>query len=98
MSLGSLRENIEHLLERLEPPKPLPRTHIDRAITVREKIDRIREIIEKSGQMSFSDALKGSENRTEVIVSFLALLELVKQESIVLKQGGSFDDIMLEKV
>jgi len=76
----------------------LPQTHIDKAISIREKIEHIRTLLKNAEKVSFSDLLNDSKNRTEVIASFLALLELVKDESVVLKQGGSFKEIMVSRV
>ncbi|HBU07134.1 MAG TPA: hypothetical protein DEB09_03550 [Candidatus Magasanikbacteria bacterium] len=97
-SFESLKESINKLLYRLTPPKPLPRTHIDKSITIKEKIDQIRNLLKKGQSASFSQILNDSKNKTEVIVVFLALLELVKQKTVVLNQGDNFSDIMINKV
>lgn len=98
LSFAHLRESMDKLLYRLTPPKPLPRTHIDKSVSIKEKIDSIRKLLNSSKQASFSSLLSDSKNKTEVIVSFLALLELVKQRSVGLKQSGNFKDILIKKV
>ena len=42
--------------------------------------------------------LGGAENRSEVIITFLAILELVKQEKVTINQVDSFADMTLKKV
>jgi chromatin segregation and condensation protein Rec8/ScpA/Scc1 (kleisin family) len=37
----------------------------------------------------------GAKSKLEVIVSFLAVLELIKQDQIIAEQDGLFDDIVL---
>ncbi|MFZ2190509.1 MAG: segregation/condensation protein A [Candidatus Magasanikiibacteriota bacterium] len=96
--LDNLKEAINKLLYRLTPPKALPRTHIDKSISIKEKIDQIRNLLKKGQSTSFSQILSDSKNKTEVIVGFLALLELVKQKTVGLKQSGNFEDILIEKV
>jgi chromatin segregation and condensation protein Rec8/ScpA/Scc1 (kleisin family) len=41
--------------------------------------------------------LSGASDRTEVVVSFMALLELIKSGEIAVNQKGVFDDIYVEK-
>jgi segregation and condensation protein A len=96
--MEALRQSFVKLLERIKPLPPLPETRIDKAISIREKIEHIRVLLKNAEKVSFSELLNDSKNRTEVIASFLALLELVKDESVALKQKGSFCDIMIEKI
>ncbi len=98
LATENLRESIEKLLHRLTPSKPLPETHIDKSVSIKEKINQIRDFIKKNKQTSFSDLLSDSKNKTEVIVGFLALLELVKQKTVVLGQNNNFSDISIKKI
>ena len=86
------------LVDRLTPPKPLPETAIVRAVSMKETIDRIRALLKKNRRLSFGELLTSAHNRTEVIVSFLALLELVKQKAVALRQREIFSDIVIEKI
>ena len=96
--LVNLKESIGKLLYRLTPPKALPRTYIDKTVSIKEKIDQIRNLLKSSKETSFSNILGDSKNKTEVIVGFLALLELVKQKTISLKQKNNFSDINIYQV
>lgn len=98
LSMENLRESLLNLLVRLKPLKPLPQTTIDATISMKEKIDNIRSILRKVGKVNFFEILGKARNRTEIIVSFLALLELVKQKTVFLKQSAPFGDIAIEKV
>lgn len=97
-SLGDLRESMGKLLERLRPLKPLPETQIDKTVLLEEKIKNIHALLKKAKSVSFSALLNDSRNRTEVIVAFLALLELVKGREVALKQKKNFTDILVEKI
>ena len=46
--------------------------------------------------MSFKNFVGGGQDKTEVIVSFLALLELCKQRIVEVKQEKLFHDIMIK--
>lgn len=98
LSQDNLHQSMLQLISRLKPLKPLPQTNIDRAISMKEKIDKIRNLINTRGRADFFELLDNAKNRTEVIVSFLALLELVKQKVVALRQDDLFSDIAIEKV
>lgn len=98
LSAETMHASLLHLLKRLRPLKALPQTQIDRAISLKERIDRIRRLISESKKIDFFSLLENSQNRTEVIVSFLALLELVKQKTIMFTQESTFSDISIEKI
>lgn len=93
-----LHDAMLQLVRRLTPPKPIPETSIDRAISLKERIDRIRDLLKKTGKINFYELVSESGNKTEVIVSFLALLELVKQKTLTLYQDDAFGDIVIERV
>ena len=93
-----LYDNMVSLISRLKPLKPLPETRIDKAISMKEKLDKIRAILKNNKSVNFFEILNNSNNRTEIIVSFLALLELVKQKTVVLKQDALFADIIINSI
>lgn len=93
-----LQEFFLKLLQRIKPLPELPQTRMDKAVSVRDKIETIRALLQKAESVSFRELLGKDSNRSEIIASFLALLELVKAEDVVLKQKNSFCDIMIEKI
>jgi len=42
--------------------------------------------------------LAAAQNKTEIIVSFLALLELIKRRNIIVAQGKMFGEIEVSKI
>lgn len=96
--LDNLHLSMLKLVNRLKPPRPLPETKIDRAVSLKEKIVQIRDLLKKQGKFIFSNLLNDSSNRTEIIVNFLAILELVRQRTVFLEQDDSFGEIIIKKV
>ena len=83
----------------LAPPKPVEEvqtTHIApiRA-SVRDAIDTVLALLPGSGAIHFRDLTYGVHEKLEVIVRFLAVLELFKQGVIDLEQVESFGDLMV---
>jgi segregation and condensation protein A len=81
------------------PPPPQLRPY---AVTVAERLESVRALLaklhlhdEKPQQLPFSALLEESSSRIEVIVTFLAILELVKQREVVARQDATFGEIML---
>ncbi len=93
-----LQEFFLKLLQRIKPLPELPQARMDKAVSVRDKIETIRALLQKAESVSFRELLGKASNRSEIIASFLALLELVKAENIVLRQKKTFEDILIEKL
>ncbi len=86
------------VLASLEPWVNLPREVVTKTISIRERIANIQQMIQEKMRMRFGELLRSANNKTEVIVTFLAILELVKQRSIAVVQEGIFDDIVVQKI
>lgn len=97
-NINELQKSLRHLLHRLKPPKPLPETTIDKAVSMKEKIDSIRKFLVNAKNANFFSFVNDRNNKTDIIISFLALLELFKQKALTLDQGGAFGDIIIKKV
>ncbi|MBU0597486.1 segregation/condensation protein A [Patescibacteria group bacterium] len=86
------------VLRSLEPWVNLPREVMVKTISIKERIANIQEMIGRQAVLRFNDLLKTTKNKTEVIVTFLAVLELVKQHTVAVVQDNIFDDIVVKKV
>ena len=82
----------------------MPEVEVRKVISIEEMIDNLTERIQKSLKMSFNDlhghhgGVKNKEEKVEVIVGFLAMLELVRTGLIEAMQSAHGEDIMLEKI
>lgn len=65
-------------------------------ITIREKIRLIAQRLRQRGLASFKTLLDGKHTRLDTVVTFLAMLELIKRHFIVAHQEELFGDINLE--
>lgn len=97
VTLASVCQSMLQLINRLAPPKPLPKTLMDKAVSLKEKIASLKSLIQKHKSLLFHHTIENVRNKTEVIVSFLALLELVKQQEVQFNQETQFGDIFLER-
>jgi segregation and condensation protein A len=67
-------------------------------VTIREKIDLITRTMKDLGRSNFRALLNQGASRLEVVVTFLAMLELVKRYRIQARQEGLFSEIELDRM
>ena len=67
------------------------------ALTIRTRIKEIKNIMHLHKEVSFSRFIDKSSSRLDVVVTFLALLELVKNHALTASQEYPFYDIHFEK-
>lgn len=67
-------------------------------ITIRDKIRRIQQRLRGEGRVRFFDLLVEAQSRVEIMVTFLAILELVKQRRASALQEKLFGDIVVEPI
>ncbi len=96
-TLAALHETLLAVVRTLESFVRIPKKIIMRAISMVERIERLRNLILEKLTASFHSFVGITGDKTEMIVSFLALLELCKQRIVDVKQEGLFRDIMIEK-
>jgi segregation and condensation protein A len=61
--------------------------------TVSEKIDSILQRISSGTSLKFSELFAGIASRVEIVVTFLALLELIRLKQVRVTQTNPFDEI-----
>lgn len=72
----------------------LPKKSMARIVTIGERIRDLRDLLARANRVGFADFLKTARSKSEVVISFLALLELVKQRSITADQEQGRDIII----
>lgn len=98
-----LQSILRNVLQRMPVDPPPPRL-TPYKVTVSEQIERVRAFVRriqdsatKPGKVRvlFSSVLGSAYTRTEVIVTFLAILELIKQQELTVEQDATFGEIYL---
>jgi len=105
VSVDKLAAAVQKALRRIPSDPPKPRVHTY-PITVAEQIEVVRQRVRainirpdsaplRFAALRFVDLLSESKTRIEIIVTFLAVLELIKQREIVVEQEDVFGEIVL---
>src|SRR4051812_33151742 len=80
-------------------PKPPPEVRTDHVApiraSVRDAVETVLALLPATGAVRFRDLTIGAGEKLEVIVRFLAILELYKQGVIDLEQSSSFADLIV---
>ena len=97
LSTANLYQTILTLLKNLPPVVNIPQVVVKTVISLQEAIDKLTDRIQSALSMKFSDfAPRDKAERVNIIVSFLGMLELVKQGIINVRQDNPFNDIDME--
>lgn len=97
ISIEKIRETVNSLILQLPKKEFVPKAIIKKIISLEEMIETLTGRITESIKMSFKDfSGQGKVEKVNVIVSFLAMLELVKQGIIQVRQDKDFQDIEME--
>jgi len=99
----SMMTFVSGALGRMPKKTYLPEVEVKKVISIEEMIERLTGRIQNALKMSFKDFVgKGGktatrEEKIEVIVGFLAMLELVRQGILNAVQESHSEEIMIEK-
>ncbi|MFO7632823.1 MAG: segregation/condensation protein A [Caldilinea sp.] len=103
VDVDALQRALRRVLQRIPVDAPMPRIKTY-PITVAEQLENVRAYLRSVFEanalsvrrgVSFEALLSRSASRLEVIVTFLAVLELVKLQEVEVVQDATFGDIQL---
>ncbi len=96
-SVERMVESVKTLIQNIPKKEFVPKAIIQKVVSLEEMMESLSERITKSFKMSFKDfSGHGKAEKVNVIISFLAMLELVKQGIINVRQDKDFHDIEME--
>ena len=96
LSASMLLEALENLNERLKTKKPLNTKITKKELSVEKRISDIRKILDKNKKVNFLD-LFDIITKEYIVVTFLSILDMSKNNEINIIQEDNFKPIMIEK-
>jgi segregation and condensation protein A len=94
--IGDLLTYVQEALDALPAP-PVDGVVTPVTVTIDKQITRIEKQLTRREQVSFREFLSEATTRVEVIVTLLAVLELVKQDRARMRQDQLFGEIFIER-
>lgn len=92
-----LRSVFAKVLAAIPDPEKLKEKIIRRTISLEEKVGQLKAFIAAKTKFLFSEVAGAREDRVNTVVSFLAILELVKKREVEARQEGSFEEIEIHR-
>jgi segregation and condensation protein A len=65
---------------------------------IEDKMEELYKYIVNNKRLEFSNVIKKSSSKMEAIVTFLAMLEMIKLRTINIYQEGNFNEIYIEGI
>ena len=93
VSTQDLMEAMKRATAGLPPQAPLEGVVRPYRVSIRAKIRLVVKVLQSGGRTSFTRLLEQARSRLEVIVTFLAVLELIKRRQVVARQEAMFGNI-----
>lgn len=97
ITLGDLLAAAESAFSQEQDKQSLGTVITAPKITIREKIALIAEKLGRDPHATFGELIGRQPSRLEVVVTFLALLELVKRYRVAAKQNSLFGEIEIDR-
>jgi len=95
ITLEDLMNAFTKYLERKDKEKPITTKVTNKEYSVRKRKNDIKERLKPQEKTEFT-SLFTEYNKSYIVVTFMAILELAKEDEIVLTQESNFDEIFIE--
>lgn len=96
INIFDLKKYFQEILANIPIIEKLEEEYVSEVITLEERINDLQNSLRQRAESSFSDITSNAKDKIEVIISFLAMLEMVKQRIVDVEQGELFKEIKLK--
>jgi len=96
LSIDSLKTSLLDFVETLPKPRAIAKATLTPVIRLEDMMNTLVKRVQASISLSFRDFSGQFSERKNIIVSFLSVLELIKQQQISVVQDDAYGDMMCE--
>lgn len=96
-SIYDLLKAVNNIFNRKKWNHPTPRTIKKTEIPIRQRMEELLEIVERSDRGVPFESLFPYYSKSHIIITFMAMLELMKEREVYCEQDKSFDQLILHK-
>lgn len=90
LSLDDLRKALDQIVARIPKPEELPQTRVGRMVSLEEIIVAIEARVQGALETTFQQMTSAAKEKIDIIINFLALLELLKRGVVHIEQKTPF--------
>ncbi len=98
LSAEDLARHFRSLLEDIPVQEEMPEKIVEQVVSLEERIIHLQNHLTERMETSFAEFSGSARNKTDIIVSFLALLELIKQCFLIAEQDHFSQGIRLRRI
>lgn len=95
-SIDDLVNAFKGFLERLDREKPITTKITNKEYSVKSRKQGLRKLLKEHPRVKFTELFE-EISTPYIVVTFLSILEMTKENEIVLRQDGNFKDIIIER-
>lgn len=88
----------KHICHRLEPILFLPQQTIEKIVSLEERVAQLKRFLASTNLVGFSQLISGLNTRSEIVVTFMAVLELLRDQHIETRQKILFGEIEIRRL
>lgn len=88
----------QKILKRLEKKPENLREIFAENFTVSDKIDHVLRVMRVGVSLKFEELFANAASRTEIVVTFLAMLELIRLKQLRVRQEAHFGEIWIDRI
>jgi len=98
LSILDLQNIFENVLDKLPKVEVLAKETIKKVISIKDKIEYLKGNLMERIEMTFHGAVANKKDKVEIVVTFLAMLELVRNNVVIVEQEEMFGEIRIKKL
>ncbi len=96
VTAGGILAAVQSVIKSFPLPEKLTEVIVKKVISLEEVITDLTNRVQTALKLSFKDFVKNKTDRVNIIVSFLGMLELVRQGIVTVEQQAHYQDISIE--
>jgi segregation and condensation protein A len=93
VSLFDLIASFKFAMDRM--PKKFVHEVIRLNVSIDEQLEFLREFFSRRSETTFSELVRGMEEKIRVVVTFLALLDMIRNKHLIVRQTDPFGELSI---
>lgn len=98
VSVDNLRDAYLEIIKRVDYVVNLPQRVMEKVVSLTEMVTHIRQRLTEFQKTNFKSIVSHATCKSDVVVCFMALLELIKSGEAIVDQNNIFDEITIERI
>lgn len=96
ITLYDLAKAFKRVIDSL--PKVTEHTIVKPSVSTEEQLEYVMNLLESKGEINFTELMSGMTEKLRIIVTFIVILELVKNHVITIIGGEEFNNFVIRKL